>query len=164
MRTDLQTKSTKASGLRREIRGLFKQSPRVLVLLRYAYAAGSRDFIFLKTLGEFEKLVAGLAPRTSVIVMKSVSLIFGGRIEAELVETALSGYQETSSWLIMATASTSLPADWAFAGSRVELRDEVEFRLGEEIAVVEEPDWHCDGKSIAAYVPDPDGIVRLGAY
>ena len=36
--------------------------------------------------------------------------------------------------------------------------------LGEDIMVARHPDWWNDDETITAYVADPDGTARIGAY
>ena len=46
----------------------------------------------------------------------------------------------------------------------LELKEEIEDRIGNQTYIFAEPDWFDDENTIHSYVPDEDGVVRPGAY
>jgi len=52
------------------VQGIFA-APEVLVVVRYVYGAGNRDFLILKNMTGFNGLLGKLRRRDSVVVMKS---------------------------------------------------------------------------------------------
>jgi hypothetical protein len=140
------------------------EAPEVLVVIRYVYGAGNRDFLILRDMTEFDSLLGALRCRDSVIVMRSFKKIKDGRVDQAFLEGALEKYSEGTSWIIVGEDNFEHTADWAYAESRDELTEELQDRMGNHVIIVAEPDYINDDDSISAYVPDEDGIVRPGAY
>jgi hypothetical protein len=139
-------------------------APEVLVVVRYVYGAGNRDFLILKNMSEFHSLIGKLRNRDSVVVMKSFQKIKEGIVEHAFIEAAAAVYRMASNWILIGKDNFEHTAEWAYAGSEAELREELQDRLGNYVCIVDEPNYISDEHSIGAYVPDEDGIVRPGAY
>ena len=146
-----------------EVKKVF-EVPEVLIVSRYVYGDGNRDFIILDDMAEFDKLIKKLRNKDSVIEMKSFDKIREGTIDQRFIDRILPIYSEGATWIILGPDNFEHTSNWAYAESKDELNEELKNRLGNHVCIVREPEYISDSSSIEAYVPDEDGIVRPGAY
>jgi hypothetical protein len=139
-------------------------APEVLVVVKYVYGAGRRDFLILRKMSEFHELISNLRTRDSVVVMKSFQKIKEGMVHQSFIEAATAAYRKGSNWILIGRDNFEHTAAWAYAESESELREELQDRLDNHVCIVAEPHYNDDKHSIRAYVPDSDGVVRPGAY
>jgi hypothetical protein len=144
-----------------EVKQLLDCQLRVLVVVRYSYAAGSKDFILLESMEQFSKLLTQLKERDSVIVVNSFNIVKEGTVDRSFIEDSLLRYPGGASWVLIGPDNYEYTADWAYAESKSELQEEIEDRIGN---VIDDPDYIREGSAIDAYIPDSDGTVRPGAY
>lgn len=138
-------------------------APEVLVVVRYVYGAGNRDFLILKNMTEFHTLLGKLRTRDSV-VMKSFQKIKEGKVDEAYIKSAVAIYPKKANWVLIGKSNFEHTSGWAHAESEGELREGLQDRLGNYVCIVAEPNYISDEYSIGAYIPDEDGIVRPGAY
>jgi hypothetical protein len=139
------------------------------VLIRYPYAGGTKSFEFFTSAAALFERLRQLPPRTSVIAFRQPQLSLRGIVDDEFIETRLRNIPEGSEFLVVETAQrTNGRASWFhdMAGeTHPELRDALKESRGNAVAVGLYPAWLKDDPDlISGYVPDEDGIVRLGAY
>ncbi|HLJ87326.1 MAG TPA: hypothetical protein VKZ53_10925 [Candidatus Angelobacter sp.] len=144
--------------------------PEILVLIRYPRAAGSRSFEFFNS---FEKLSARIREQssgTSVIAFRKKQLPFRGLVDHEFIQQCLSKIPESAEFLVVETTPTVVgSASWfgdTSGESHAELREALEERLGESVAVGDYPPfWLEDGPDlISAIVPNEEGLVVPQPY
>jgi hypothetical protein len=136
----------------------------ILVIVRYVYAARSKDFILLESTEQFSELLVGLKERDSVIVVKSINVVNEGTVDRSFIEKSMSKYPQGASWVLIGPDNYEYTANWAYAESKSELAEELEDRIGNEVCIINEPEYMSEESTIDAYVPDLDGKVRPGAY
>lgn len=136
----------------------------VLVVVRYAYGAGNREFLILESFPKFEAVLAQLRKRDSVIAMRSFDHLLQGKVNRELIDAANAAYTPGDAWILVGEDNYDYTSNWAYAESHDELKEELEARVGRSVTIVAEPNYVCDEETISAYVPDDDGVVRPGAY
>lgn len=136
----------------------------ILVVVRYAYGGGARDFLFLKDVSEFHGLLGRLKCRDSVVVMKSFSKVLEGKIDPELLDAAAEAYPDGACWIVVDKNAPKYEAGNCAAETRADLLDELRDRMGRYVRIIKEPNYISAAHSIAAYIPDEDGVVRPGAY
>lgn len=139
-------------------------APEVLVVVRYVYGAGNRDFLILKNMTEFNRLLGRLRRRDSVVVMKSFRKIKEGMVDQAFIEAATAVYPKGGNWILIGKDNFKHTADRAYAFSEGEVNEGLRDRLGNHVCIIDEPNYISDDYSIGAYIPDEDGIVRPGAY
>jgi len=139
-------------------------APEVLVVVRYVYGAGKRDFLILKNMTAFNRLLETLRSRDSVVVMKSFPKIKEGRVDQAFIEAAAAVYRTGANWILIEKDNFEHIAHFAYGGSEGEVREELGDRSGKHVCIVDEPNYISDEHSIGAYMPDEDGIIRPGAY
>ena len=147
-----------------EVRQLASNNEEILILVRYVYGAGSRDFVLLDSMTKFSDLLQCCRERDSVTVMKSFNVICRGIVTDDFIVSAIADYESDKSWILIGGDNYEYTADWAFAESEAELKEELDARLGNEVCIVSEPDHWSETDAMTAYVPDSDGVVRPGAY
>ena len=139
-------------------------APEVLVVVRYVYGAGARDFLILKDVSDFHNLLSGLRPRDSVVVMKSFGKIMEGTVDQSFIAAAVAAYTKNSCWILIRRGDVRDERGFGYGGSSGEIREELEDWAGKPVCIVDEPNYLSAEHSIGAYVPDDDGVVRPGAY
>src|SRR5438128_2455246 len=73
----------------------------VLVVVRYVYGGGRRDFLILKNISEFHSLIGRLRRRDSIVVMKSFQKIKEGKVDQIFLEAAVAAYPKGSHWILI---------------------------------------------------------------
>jgi hypothetical protein len=98
--------------------------------------------------------------------MKSFTLLERGIATPRFINEVMQNLDKPlgSEWLVIGKTNDKYLENWNWAATKEELIDEIKDRMGNEVTILEEPDWISDETSINAYVPDDDGVVRPGAY
>lgn len=144
---------------------ILQASGKLLVLVRYPYQAGNRDFFLFETTAQFFAFLEARKPKEAVSLIKSVQLILAGMVDRDFIEKRVMDLPKpkSGSWLVLGN-SIKGNCDWRFVEDGKELEKELSDKIGEEVSIFEEPDWISEENSMTAYAPDPDNIVRPGAY
>ena len=162
----MEPKSTTTPDFINEALNILKQNGEILVVIRFPYMAGSKDFFIIKNENDFRQLLRNRKPKDSVTVMKSFSLLERGRATPEFITKVMQNLEKPAGleWLVIGKTNDKYLDNWNWAETKEELKAEIEDRMGNEVTILEEPDWISDETSINAYAPDDDGVVRPGAY
>ena len=141
----------------------------LLVLIRYPYAGGNKSFEFFSSAAALHERLRQLPPRTSVIAFRQPQLPLRGIVDDGFIESCLRNIPEGSEFVVVETAQRTFGrAAWFhdMAGeTHAELREALEDSRGNTVAAGLYPPWLKDDPDvISSYVPDEDGVVRLGAY
>jgi hypothetical protein len=156
--------STTDPGFLNDVQDIVEANGEILVVVRYVYGAGGKDFVLLPNMAEFRKLVSSRRERDSIIVMKSFVKVLTGIVDDRFIERCRSLFTENDNWLLIGDDNYEYTANWDIPESLSELVEALHDRVGNEVVVVEEPDYISNECCLAAYVPDADGVVRPGAY
>lgn len=153
----------------RTVRDYLGRNGEVLLLIRYSYAAGRRDFELHSSFEDLTERLAKLAPRTSVIAFKQAQLPLRGVVDNDFINLCLDRIPEGSVFLILQTTRIIAgPCSWfhhADGTSHQELKAELDDLRGEVVAAGIHPPWNEDTDDlIAAVIPDKDGVPRTGIY
>jgi hypothetical protein len=141
----------------------------ILVLIRYPNAGGKKSFEFFCSPAALFERLRQLPPRTSVIAFRQPQLPLRGIVDDGFIESCVRSIPEGSEFLVVETAQRTYGrASWFhdMAGeTHAELREALGDSRGNAVAVGLYPPWLKDHPDvISSYVPDEDGMVRLGAY
>ena len=147
----------------------FGVKPEVVLLVRYAYAAGNRDIELIPTLDAFRARMASLAPRTSVTAFRDHTLPLRGTVDDAFIARCLGAIPDGVEYIIVETKpKVAGRYSWIHqetGTSHKELLVSLEDERGESVLAGEYPPWLVDSDGIVtAYVPDSDGVVRPGVY
>lgn len=156
--------STKDSRFLWNTQKKFQDDARVLILVRYVYAAGNRDYILQENFEQFAELVVRLNEKDSVMIARRFTVIKEGGVDQRFIDELISMYPSGSSWILIGADNFEYTSDWAYAETVSELNEGLGDRIGNNVCVVDEPDYINTEKFMEAYVPDSDGIVRPGVY
>ena len=118
----------------------------------------------MESMQQFSDLLTTLKERDSVIVLQSIDVVNEGIVDRVFIEDSISKYSPGASWVLIGPDNYEHTANWADAGSRSELAQELEDRTGNMVCIIKDPDYINEESTIDAYVPDLDGNVRPGAY
>jgi len=144
-----------------------QETGEVFVVIRYAYSAGARDYLFVFSFEQFEKLIHSLPPLADVIVFKQRQLPLRGIANAELLEVALKSIPDGEWWFLLCRHSDKL-SDFSDDGadSHQEMRRAFEEFQGKHIAIgLDSPFHEPDNENMqSGIVPQKDGSVRAAAY
>jgi hypothetical protein len=141
----------------------------VLILIRYSRAAGSKSFEFFTAFARLGERLAGLKTETCVTAFRKAQLPLRGFVDEEFIAKCLSFIPADSEFLVLETVPRAAGKQSWFhheAGeTHDELRQALEGLRGKPVAVGQYPPWLEDSPDlISGYVPNRDGIVRLGVY
>lgn len=150
-----------------QVQEWIEDSKEVFVVLRYAYLAGARDYLFIRSFQQFQVLLTTLPPRTDVIVFRERQLPIRGLASESLLEEALAGIPDGADWFLLCREGTK-PGDFSSEGDNTHIALETAFRefQGKQIALGPDPPWHeADNATMqSGLIPLPDGRVVGGAY
>lgn len=139
-------------------------SGEILVVIRFVYGAGAREFLFFRDISEFRATLTRLRRRDSVVVMKSFRDVIAGTVDAQFIDAAAALYREGEYWVLLDDDAPNYVTKEYYVSDRAELVETLEDIPGHRVRIIEEPEYSSVQHSIGAYVPDPDGVVRPGAY
>jgi hypothetical protein len=146
----------------------FRKRRDLLVLIRYAYMAGNRDLEVIPAFEALRTRMARLAPRTSITVFRDHQLPLRGVVDDAFIQACLAAIPDGTEYVVAETGLTTAGGQsWfhhASGTSHGELRDSLERSRGKSVLVGEYPPFTDSDAVVTAYVPDPDGVVRPGAY
>lgn len=119
-----------------------KANGEVFAVLRFQYAAGSRDYAFCNSLESVKELLARVPSGTDVIVFRRPQLPFRGRVTDVFISEALRIIPEQTSYLMV-----NLRPDPGYfcsgrsGSSHAELAEDLKDFTGTEVALGLEPTW-----------------------
>ena len=153
----------------RTLESWFDTQAEILLLIRYSYAAGSKDFEFFRSFRSLAERIHKLPPRTCVIAFREPQLPLRGVVADEFIAKCLSEIPDGSEYLVVETTQRVYgQMSWFHHGageSHAELREELEDSRGIAVAAGLYPPWLHDTEDvISAVVPDEDGVARTGIY
>jgi hypothetical protein len=151
------------------LRSWLASQPEILVLIRYSYAAGSKEFELISSYAEATERLALLPPRTCVIAFREPQLPIRGEVTEQFVEECLGRVTEGTEFLVLEAEATQHGSrswrHWDAGTSHAELRDVLISSFGRSVAVGLYPPWLEDNDNvISAVVPDENGVVVTGIY
>jgi hypothetical protein len=139
----------------------------VFVVVRYAYMAGSRDYLFVTAYEQFQNLISGLPPRTDVVVFRKTQLPIRGIASSTLLEVALERISDGEYWFLVCRTGDK-PGDYLSEGDNSQQALITAFKdfEGKYIAVGIDPPWEkADNPDMqSGRIPLPDGTVVGGAF
>ena len=142
----------------------------ILVLIRYAYAAGSKDFEFYSSFEALAGRLRGLPPRACVTAFRRPQLPMRGVVDDDFIAACVDAIPDGVEYLLAETVRRTHGGRAEFfrhaAGeSRAELREDLEASRGRAVAVGPYPPWLRDTDDVvSAVVPDENGVVTTGVY
>lgn len=145
----------------------------VLVLFRYPYAAGSKDYNFFHKIDEFMEAIRKLRSRTWVISYGEPQLPLRGVVDETFIDQALDLIPDGREYLILCIEKTVLNSphfhseyhDDCAGETHEELRESLERFRGRPVGVGLFPPWADENEQTKdAVVADEDGEVRSAAY
>jgi hypothetical protein len=141
----------------------------VLILIRYSRAAGNKDFELYKSFAAVLERLRQLPAETCVTVFRNPQLQLRGTVDDEFIGKCLSRVPDGTEYAVVDMALTrsgrSSFFNFSAGESHDELRQDLESRRGEYVAVGEYPAWQEDTPDvISGYVPAEDGKMKRGVY
>jgi hypothetical protein len=141
----------------------------ILLLSRFAYAAGNREFEFFCDFPSLEERLNQLPKSTSVIAFRQRQLPIRGIVDDSFIERCLKEIPESADYALTETVKRVYgKRSWFHHGggrSHADLREDLEESRGTPVAVGVETPWFNDTENvISAYVPDQNGCVKVGSY
>jgi len=164
------------------VNGILDRDGELVVCRRCANSAGAGGGLYrLTSAKQWQELLRDVPAKTAYSVMRNRVLINRGDANTALEEQALKWFRKWGEvsiavlrpgelhlacehiewcgvWLTSARAAT------AHTECEEQIRNLFQSHEGEHVGFGEKIAWWDDGYAITAYVPDPDGVVRPGAY
>jgi hypothetical protein len=163
------SQSTNDPNFLKKLEEWFNNRPEILILIRYPYAAGNREFEFFLSFEQLQNRIRGLRQRTSIIAFRQPLLPLRGVVDDEFIAKCLEAIPETKEYLVVETVRrTAGKYSWFHDDegiSHAQLREALEECRGATVAAGICPNYIDDSEDvISAIIPDDDGIVRPAAY
>ena len=145
---------------------IINRNGEVLVLVRYPYQAGNRDFFLIKSSIEFEEFIEKREPRESVMVFELIENVIEGTVAKALITSILDRVVKPkySDWLVIFKELEGRTQHWDYCENKEELEDALISSLGCSFRVLEDPLWVDERLVYHAYVPDQNGGIYPGRY
>lgn len=145
---------------------LLKKNGELLLLIRAPSSAGHSEFHMVRTEPVLKKFISDAGARVLFTIVTEFSVLKRGIVTSEFIDDALCLPEpREGDWMVLGKSSTTWhKADWAWAENHKELREELEYRMGDPVSILKEPDWRPEAFGVDAYIPDDDGVVRRGVY
>lgn len=166
--------SSKDEAFLAHVSKLLSSQGELLVLFRYAGAAGNKDFMFISDMQTFHSKLENLPADTNVIVYGDQQLPLRGRVDSEFIGKALEFIPEGSEYLILCLEKTihdyrphhyCESFEVSAGETNAELSEALNNYLGRLVAVGLWPPWPDENdSSFEAYVPDASGLIKPGPY
>jgi hypothetical protein len=146
-----------------------RKQKEVLLMIRYAFAAGSKDFEIHTTYKALKARIRKLKPCTWIVVFRQAQLPVRGAVDEDLIQQCLACVADGSDYLISErtprTYGRSTWYHWSSGRSHEKMLGDLEKLRGQEIAAGPYPAWLKETQDVvSAIVPDEDGAVKLGIY
>jgi len=143
---------------------IIKETREILLLIRRPYTAGGKDYFLFKSKEELNKIFDKLKSGDALTIIKDYTKIKETIIDEELIVELKNSYNiKRVDWLLFIFEKDG--EQWSnWITDEEDFKDCIEEEKGSFIVLMEDPDWLNEETTIHAYVPDPDGIVRPGAY
>jgi len=174
--------STRDSQFLRTAQGVLRESGEMFVLQRFAYTAGAGSgWHYIRDNEDFQRLLAASPRRTAItLVLKSPILARG--VGGDLLrDTAIRTFRYFGDLALAivprgATSVSLTCIEWALrrrkTADAIADHQAAEARIasffadarGEDVFVARHPEWWDEDETMTGYIPDPDGVVRRGAY
>jgi hypothetical protein len=153
--------STTDPAFRDRVISYFNTTFEILILVRYSRAAGAKDFRLFSSVAAVESLLNPLPVSTSVTVFKDPGLSHRGIVDELFVVQCLASIAEGAEYLVLDIESN----DFRAGETHDELRADLKECLGHLVAVGPYPPFCLDSDEIiTAYVPDQNGVIKIGVY
>jgi hypothetical protein len=146
----------------------------LIVLNRYAYRGGYRDFFLVKNRDDFDKILNAARSRDSISVFfegaVQIKGVVGESLTSEILKVVKPEFDKSDEYAIFIVRSDSpksnLEGDYIRYFTSIEkMSDWLDTHKGVPIIVSDLPYWEKNSnKVVTAYIPDADGVVRTGAY
>jgi hypothetical protein len=138
----------------------------LIVLHRPAYAAGLKLWALVRSREDLVEFIRSGQPRSSFVVFLRREVPLRGTVERDLIRRAIDLLQQHRELLLLELDAAGGIVDDTSLEDAAEVEAWLAEREGRQVAVGRYPPfWLDDGDEvIGAYCPDPDGVVRSGAY
>ena len=160
--------STKNERFRKEANEIIKLNGEILIMVRYAYSAGSKDFFIIDSEEEFSVFLEARKPKDSITIFKTFENLTEGVVNEDFINKTLNTLvkPKSSDWIVIFPKIIDKwgNPDWSFEETKEELEEILQDQIVDYVRILEEPDWLNEELVFHAYVPDEDGEVRPGSY
>jgi hypothetical protein len=136
----------------------------VLVVIRYAYAAGGKDHLFVTSYEQFQSLLRRLPSMADVIVFRQTQLPIRGIADEALLDRACAQIPDGEWWFLVCPEGD--PGHTEGENSHEALKEILEEYQGKYVAIGLDPPFHeADNPNMqSGLIPMPDGTIKAGAY
>lgn len=155
------------------VKSLFKTQSKLLVLIRYHAAAGSKDYVIVEGLSDVIEVIERCQEKDSITVFKNYEEVVTGMITKDLIEvlskTIASRFKEELLIVFDSFKDFKNNKDycfdsWEFIEDVEELTEFLKDNLNRNITCIVDLEFWNEENTINLYVPDKCGISRAGTY
>lgn len=145
---------------------IIEERDSILILVRYPFHAGNKDFFLFKSTAALERFFQQREPKESISIFTQLEKRFEGWVNQNFHSEILARMDQPkyTDWILISTENLSKNNHWYYLEGKRELEEELSSQIGNWVYIIEDPAY-LDEKVIShAYVPDLDGKVRPGVY
>ena len=110
---------------------IIKKQGEVLVLIRYPYQAGNKDFVFIESESKFKKFIDGRGPKESVTLFKSIENVSEGLVTEDYIAQTLNKLStpKSSDWIVIFPRIKDKIENWYYDENKVELEESLRLHV-----------------------------------
>ena len=129
----------------------------LLLLIRYPAQAGNRDFFIIQSYEAFLKFLKERSLHDSIYIFKSFDKVAAGLVTESFIAKTMDEIKlpTQGNWLVIFTVINSIDRHWFFVDNKEELRITLQKWMGEQVRILEEPDWHNEEMAYHTYIGGP---------
>lgn len=162
----MELKNTKNSEFILRGTQILQAKKEVLILVRYPYQAGNKDFHIIRDVINFKKFLIERTPKESITIFKEFETIKKGVITSEFIEDVQKNVNQPkgSDWIVYIEDFENTDIQWSWIENKDKLLELLEEDKGKFVTIIEDLDYFDEELILHAYVQDEDGKIRPGAY
>jgi hypothetical protein len=147
-----------------QVKEWIEASGEVFVVIRYAYAAGAKDYLFMTSYEQFQSRLGTLPSMADVIVFRQTQLPIRGVADGALLDRACADIPDGEWWFLVCPEED---AGYYWGDKSHEtLKETFEEYRGKFVAIGLEPPYHEEDNPNmqSGLIPMPDGTIKAGVY
>lgn len=145
---------------------ILQEKEELLILVRYPYQAGNKDFFIVQDINDFRKFLNERKAKESITIFKEFETVRKGTITREFITEINKNITKPngSDWIVYVKDYKSREINWSWCENKLDLLELLEEDYGKYVTIIEDLDYFDEELIFHAYKPDEDGEVRIGTY
>ena len=158
--------SAKSEDFQRRGIQIIEEKGELLVLVRYPYQAGNKDFYLLNSKDDFLKFLDIRSPKELISIFSKIEDVVSGVVKEDFIKQVKSKIEKPkyTDWITLFLDIQDEGQHWYYDETKEELEESLLTNIGRSVRIIEDPEWLDISLICNGYIPDDDGVIRPGAY